>query len=137
MKIRIDYEMTSCAKLERTKAHAKEFKAMFTDKDLCALFIEALYAEFGDRVYQEMDLYGDILRCELTAFPGGTLETDTTHYRVEMILCGYDMTKISFYIDQNGTINLWAWNHFERKHMALYTVETFKSSGRFTEQKPA
>ena len=99
MKITIEKRYTTLDKVERTKQQMKEFKEMFTDGDLLRMFRDAVDGwEYG---------YGDeIIRCNLEAFPGGTMETDETHYSVEILLEGFRrFTKIRFYISQSAVID--------------------------------
>lgn len=99
MKIKIDKDFTEEYKMERTKEQAKEFKGMYTDGDLLRMF--------RDAVGMENELYNlDIIRCNLSAYPGGSMETDENHYRVEMLCEGYEeFYKVTFLISQSAEIN--------------------------------
>ena len=118
MKIKIDKTYTEEYMMERTKEQAKEFKEMFTDGDLLWMFREA--------VDMEDELYGlDIIRCNLSAFPGGTMETDENHYHVEMLCEGFKVFyKLSFYISQSAEIDTRdIWMH--DKLAKMYTVSKY------------
>ena len=121
MKITIDKTYTEKHMMERTKEQAKEFKEMYTDNDLLRMFREA--------IDMENELYNlDIIRCNLSAFPGGSMETDENHYHVEMLCEEYDgFYKLSFYINQSGEIDTrdilmnsrWEKMYTVRKYMEL------------------
>lgn len=117
MKISIDKGMTTLEKLARTREQAKEFKAANTDGDLLRMFHDAL---------EHYEISGDILRCDASAFPGGTMETDENHYAVDMIVMGYNsFWKIRFYISQSCEIDtrtVWAYDHY----MDMWTIEEYK-----------
>jgi len=122
MKITIEKRLTTLDKLERTKQQAKEFKAMYTDGDLLRMFRDAIDGwEYG---------YSDeIIRCNLEAFPGGTMETDETHYSVDMVLEGYKrFTKLHFYITQSGEVDVReVWNGSDGL-MKMYSIEEYKAA---------
>jgi len=100
MKIKINREYTTLDMVERTKAQMKEFKETYTDADLVRMFREAIGENNNNRLHDE------ILRCELSAFPGGTAEKDETHYSVDILLEGFRrFTKIHFYINQSAEID--------------------------------
>ena len=118
MKITFDKTYTDKYMMERTKEQAKEFKEMFTDGDLLRMFREA--------VDMESDLYNlDIIRCNLSAFPGGTMDTNENHYHVEMLCEGFEQFyKLSFYISQSAEIDtrgIWMHDHWTK----MYTVSKY------------
>lgn len=113
MKITINKEYTEKYMMERTKEQAKEFKEAFTDGDLLRMFREA--------VGMESELWNlDIIRCNLSAFPGGTMETDENHYCVEMLCEGNDVFyKLRFYISQSAEIDtrdIWMNDHLDKMY---------------------
>ena len=119
MKITIDKRLTTIDKAERTKAQAKEFKEIYTDGDLLRMFRDAVDGwQYG---------YSDeIIRCNLEAFPGGTMETDENHYSVEILLEGFRLfTKIHFYISQSGDIDT-RYILDGDKWMKMWQVEEYK-----------
>ena len=118
MKITIDKKYTTLDKLERTKQQIKEFKEMLTDNDLLSMFGNAIDEYF----------MGDIVYCNLSAYPGGTDETDETHYSVDILLDGYNtMTKIHFYISQSGEIRKTVYDKWDHKEINLWSVKTYKA----------
>lgn len=122
MKITIEKRLTTVDKLERTKQQMKEFKAIYTDGDLLRMFRDAVDGwEYG---------YSDeIVYCKLEAFPGGTMETDETHYSVDMLLEGYDtMTKLHFYISQSGEIDTRVVPNYTGGTMKMWDVKEFKAA---------
>ena len=121
MKISIDKKFTTLDKLERTKQQAKEFKEIYTDGDLLRMFRDAVDGwHYG---------YSDeIIRCNLSAFPGGTMETDENHYSVEILLEGFkQFTKIHFYISQSGEVDTReVWN-CNGGTMKMWDVEVYRA----------
>lgn len=118
MKIKINKTYTAECMMERTKEQAKEFKEVFTDGDLLRMFAE----ETGT----ESELYNlDVIRCNLSAFSGGTMETDETHYHVEMLCEGFnEFYKLSFYISQSAKIDtrdIWINDHWAK----MYSVDKY------------
>ena len=98
MKITIDKKFTTLEMVERTKEQAKEFKEMYTDGDLLRIFM--------DTFDNDIEVNPEIVRCELSAFPGGTMETDENHYSVNILLEGWRrFWKLHFYISQSGEVD--------------------------------
>ena len=99
MKIAIDRKYTEASKMERTKEQIKEFKEIYTEDDLLRMFTEATGQITG--------FVEEIIYCRLSAFPGGTQETDETHYSVDMLVDTFKaMYKIHFYISQSGEVDV-------------------------------
>ena len=99
MKITMDRAMTEDCMIERTKNQMKEFKEIYTDNDLLRIFRDATKTE-------DLSLNYKIIRCNLSAFPGGYFETDETHYMVDMLLEGFrEFVKLHFFISQSGEVN--------------------------------
>lgn len=124
MKITMDKDMTESYMIDRTKAQMKEFKEMFTDGDLLRMFREAVNDTGLGYNYE-------IIRCNLRAFPGGTQETDETHYCVEMLLEGFrEFIKLHFYIDQSCNIDTRRQNVYmgngTYEWMDMYSIEHYK-----------
>lgn len=120
MKITINKEFTTLGKVERTKEQMKEFKEIYTDGDLLRMFENAVDGCYCDS--------RDIVYCKLSAFPGGTMETDETHYSVDMLIEGWDtVTKIHFYISQSGEIDTRVIRHPGEKPMQMWDVKVFKA----------
>lgn len=116
MTIVMNKEYTTIAKAERTRRQMKEFREMYTDGDLLRMFRDATDTwQYG---------YSDeILYCKLSAFPGGTQETDETHYSVDMLLEGFQRyTKIHFYISQSCEIDL------RLVPIPMWSIETYSIS---------
>lgn len=120
MKITINKKFTEAEMMERTQSQSKEFKAMYTDADLLRMFREATGCQQG---YTD-----EIIRCNLSAFPGGAYETDETHYEVDILLEGYkSFTKIHFYISQSleiDTRDIWMCG----KARKMYEVKEYKAA---------
>ena len=122
MKITIDKHFTTLDKVDRTKEQMKEFKAMYTDGDLLRMFSETV---------DNWDLgFGqDIIYCNLEAFPGGSAETDETHYHVEMLTEKYNgYNKISFYISQSGEIDTRPHSDYQGGTFTLYSVKHYEET---------
>ena len=120
MRITIEKTFTTLDKVERTKQQMKEFKEMFTDGDLLRMFRDATNAwEYG---------YCDkIIRCDLEAFPGGTMETDENHYSVEILLEGFRrFTKVHFYISQSAVVDTREVPDGNGGLMKMYSIEQYK-----------
>lgn len=98
MKITIDRNYTEAHMMERTKEQSKEFKEIYTENDLLRMFTEATGEITG--------FVEEIVYCRLSAFPGGSQETDETHYSVDMLIDTFRaMYKIHFYISQSGEVD--------------------------------
>ena len=120
MKITIEKKLTTLDKVERTKQQMKEFKEMFTDGDLLRMFRDAMNGwEYG---------YSDeIIRCNLEAFPGGTMETDENHYSVDILLEGFRrFTKVHFYISQSAVVDTREVPDGNGGLMKMYSIEQYK-----------
>ena len=108
MTIKVDTRYTPADKMARTMEQKKEFKEIYTDNDLLRMFSEATGETFG---FVEETHY-----CRLSAFPGGTMETDETHYSVDMMIEAWKVIyKIHFYISQSGEVDtrrVWAGDHY-------------------------
>ena len=99
MKITIDRNYTEDCMMARTKEQSKEFKEIYTENDLPRMFEQATGEQTG--------FVEEIVYCRLSAFPGGSQETDETHYSVDMLIDTYKaMYKIHFYISQSGEIDV-------------------------------
>lgn len=118
MRITIDKHFTTMDMIPRTKEQIKEFKEIYTDGDLLRMFRDA--TNTWDRGWADT-----IIRCNLEAFPGGTMETDETHYSVDILLEGFRrFTKIHFYISQSGVVDsreVWDGD----KYMPMWTIESY------------
>lgn len=120
MKITVDRKMTDSWMMERTKEQAKAFKEGYTDGDLLRMFREAIDDAALGYNY-------DIIRCNLSAFPGGTHETDETHYAVEMLLEGFDeYIRIRFYISQSGDVDTRTIRNYGLEPTCMYEIKRFK-----------
>ena len=98
MKIIIDRNYTEADMMARTKEQIKEFKEIYTENDLLRMFTEATGEVTG--------FVEEIVYCRLSAFPGGSQETDETHYSVDMLIDTFKaMYKIHFYISQSGEVD--------------------------------
>ena len=120
MKITIDKNMTTVDKMQRTREQVKEFKEIYTDGDLLRMFRDAVDGwKYG---------YSDeIVYCNLSAFPGGTMETDETHYSVDMLLEGFRrFTKVHFYISQSGEVDTRRVFDGQGGMMQMYSIEQYK-----------
>ena len=99
MKITIDRQYTEERMMERTKEQIKEFKEIYTENDLLRMF--------SDATGEVLPFVEEIVYCRMSAFPGGTMETDETHYSVDMMLDTYRAVyKIHFYISQSGEVDV-------------------------------
>lgn len=120
MKITIKKEYTTLDKVERTKQQIKEFKEAFTENDLLSMFMEAAGTDIG--------LVDEVVYCKMEAWPGGTQETDETHYSVDMMLdCYKAIYKIHFYISQSAEVDtrtIWCCG----KPLPMFTVEKFAAA---------
>lgn len=123
MKITLNKEYTEKYMEARTREQMKEFKQMFTDNDLFCMF-DAAIGDAADLSYNP-----DIIRCDLSAYPGGTMQTDETHYFVDMLLKGFDeFITVHFCMSQSGEITLKAWDIFSREYVNLWEVKHYKLS---------
>lgn len=119
MKITMDKDMTESYMVDRTKAQMKEFKMIYSDSDLLRMFADDVNR--GDLM-----IGYKILQCDLRAFPGGSRETDETHYCVEMTLKGWrEYVELYFYISQSGELSTeprWIGNAW----LNMYDITTYK-----------
>lgn len=130
MKITIDKHYTALDQVKRTREHIAEFKQIATPESL----IDALRLELdrdGQQGYVLTAHDNKILSCELSAFPGGTMEEDTTHYAVEIVAAWhYDgFVRMRFYISQNWNVRLRAWSGSELGWMDLYKITRYTPEG--------
>jgi len=117
MKTIIDRDFTTLAKAEKVKNDLKELKAMYTDNDLLAAFLNALES---DEHRESMKDYAkscvlhsaDMICCNVTGFPAGTDYMkdgeEPTHFAVEIKTFGLlDAFRIRFYTDLSLSVRLW------------------------------
>lgn len=100
MKITMNKEMTTISMKNNLKEAMKEFKARYTDYDLR----NALHGVFAEAELWEAcnALYGDIIRCDVDAFPEYTTIWVGAHYAVEMVIeSTIRITRVRFYVDQD------------------------------------
>ena len=96
--IKIDRRLTEDFMVARTREQAVAFRRMYCNYDILRMFLSAVDREIG--------WVEEIHYCHLTAFPGGTHETDETHYRVDMMAESANIIyKIYFYISQSGEVD--------------------------------
>ena len=98
MKITIDRNYTEACMMARTREQSKEFEEIYTENDLLRMFEQATGEQTG--------FVEEIVYCRLSAFPGGSQETDETHYSVDMLIDTYKaIYKVHFYISQSGEVD--------------------------------
>ena len=126
MNITLDKALTEKEKTSRTKKQMKEFKQMYTDGDLLRMFRTAVQDE-------TLGYCCPVIKCDLAAFPGGYMETDETHYSVNMLLEGWkEFIRIRFFITQSGDVDtrtdlpFYGPNGIE--HMAMYSVQHYRET---------
>lgn len=105
MKITINKEGTTLAQVEHVKEAMKEFKARYTDSDLRRVMND--HCEKLGLWEAASTLSGDILRCDVDAFPDGCFCSDPVHYAVEIVIAryGHGYTFLRFYVDQDLTLD--------------------------------
>lgn len=95
MKITVDKELTLAGQMATVKARAKEFKQRYTDSDLRNAFEEST----------DYNVYGDILQCEVEAFPKDFYHEELL-FGVSMVVgCSIDFKRFRFYVDENLTVS--------------------------------
>lgn len=129
MKIKLDEHFTRLDQVKRTREHMSEFKRTATPEEL----IDALRLELdrdGQHGYSLTE-HNEILKCEISAYPGGSMEEDTTHYHVQ-ILAGwrYDrFVRFDFCISHTWNIRLRAWDNLSSGWMDLYHITRYVPEG--------
>lgn len=116
MKITIDKKFTTLEQVAKVKEDIKMFKEMYSERDLLSAFAN----QAGRNEW-----FGDILRAEAKAFPGGWAYKDETQFCITMVTEGYNkFYKIRFYIDMAMNVNT---NDLYRSPgTKMYSVETYK-----------
>lgn len=94
MKIKIEKQLTLACQMEHAKAKAREFKQRYTDNDLKNAF----------EGQTELDAWGDILKCEVTAFPETWYSEEMTYWVELTIEATTDFKRVRFYVDENLNI---------------------------------
>lgn len=98
MKTKIDRDLTTLAQLGAVKDDLKEFKARYTDNDLLTAFVDVtnIVNPYG----------GDILSCEVEAFPAGSDFDNRTAFGVELVVRhANEFCVVRFYCDLDLTID--------------------------------
>lgn len=91
MKMLIDREFVTLAKVDLVKRALKEFKDHFTESDLIQMHNEEFDCSCG----------GEVLKCTVTGFNSNNYNDDVS-FAVSMILDGcMEFIKIGFYVDYN------------------------------------
>lgn len=121
MKITIDRTYTEDHMIPRTKAQIAEFKEAYTPSDLLWEFARVMPQ------YESLTYGYDIIRCNLSAFPGGSAETDETHYSVDILLERHDeFVKVHFFISQSFDVNTRTVYYPGCDPMPMWDVKHFK-----------
>ena len=101
MKLTMNKQMTTMAQVAPLKDAMKDFKARYTDGDLRTVMND--YCSRLNAWEAANALSGDIIRCDVDAFPNNSIYFDKAWYAVEMVIgrWGNGYTLIRFYVDQN------------------------------------
>ena len=100
LKIKIDKTYTADYQIDRVKEAIKEFKEVFTENDLLAMF------------RSEFDWHDNwsckIVKSEINAFDAGTFyDNNETTFAIKMLLEGFsEIDKISFYYTTGFGVNI-------------------------------
>lgn len=95
MTIKVDRDLTPKYNLEKVYQDGKDFRTRFTANDLRNFFEDTT----------DLNMYGDIVKCNVSAFSSSTIPECDTQYCVEMIIDGtIDFKRVRFYCENDGTI---------------------------------
>lgn len=96
MRITIDKDLTTLAMLPLVKRDIADFKGMYTDGDLLALFNAAT----------DDSVSGDIVLCEAEAFPTSVFGDANTNFSVRQLVWSWSQVyEIRFFCDMSGAVN--------------------------------
>lgn len=116
MKITVNKNYTTLEQAAKVKEDIKAFKEMYSERDLLNAFKNQ-----ADR----NEWFGDIIKAEAEAFPGGWAYNDETQFCITMVTEGYNkFYKIRFYIDMAMNVN--TDDLYRSPGTKMYTVETYK-----------
>lgn len=97
MKITIDRDLTTLAMLPLVKRDIADFKGMYTDGDLLALYNDAT----------DDSVSGDIVLCEAEAFPTSMFGDANTTFSVRLIAYNWSQIyEVRFFCDMSGKVNV-------------------------------
>ena len=101
MKITMDKQMTTLDQVAPMKEAMKDFKARYTDGDLRRVFYD-----FLDEIKNydaATAIGGEIVKCEVSAFPINNFCWIGANYAVEITICNFfnGYAFLRFYVDQD------------------------------------
>lgn len=118
MKMTINKEYTTIAKMDMVKDAAKQFKAIYTDGDLYRIALDEINGvKFGSV---------EVLKATVDVFPAGYAEAGDVDFNVELILSAFQsFQKVSYYISAHYITDTLDIIGVDRPDL-LGSVETFE-----------
>lgn len=107
MNITMNDEYTGRNLESMVKAAMKKFQKAHTDKDLAAMFHDAMMTKTDCSESKLETLSGQVICCDVDAFPYGSEKPGVTFFEVNMVIYNWSkIAKVRFYVDSDDNIEL-------------------------------